>query len=142
MNTGCIYNIDITTNSKEKYSVSSDNFNHFYIANINDAGDEINYSAISDLNSLFANFFMIKILKDETPGMSHVINHLMSKQDIVKIGISFTNGKYQEFELPKRRIANQGMVINKYENAFFDEDNNLCILITDKNLKYKKELFE
>ena len=39
----------------------------------------------------------------------------MSKQDIVKIGISFTNGKYQEFELPKRRIANQGMVINKYE---------------------------
>ena len=54
----------------------------------------------------------------------------------------FTNGKYQEFDLPKRRIASNGVIVNKYEHTFYDEDNNLCILISDKNIKYMKELFE
>ena len=58
MNAGCIYNIDLITNNKETYSVSSDDFNHFYIANINNDGDEINYNLVGDMNSLFANFFM------------------------------------------------------------------------------------
>lgn len=139
MNTGCIYNIDLTTNNKEKYSVSSDDFNHFYIANINDDGDEINYCAINEMNSLFANFFMIKLLNSNG---NKLINNLISNKTIIKIGISFTNGKYQEFDLPKRRIANNGVIVNKYEHTFYDEDNNLCILISDKNIKYMKELFE
>ena len=34
MKTGCIYSIEITTNTNEIFSVSSDYFDHFYIANI------------------------------------------------------------------------------------------------------------
>ena len=61
-------------------------------------------------------------------------------RDIVKIGISFTNGGYQEFQLAKKRIAANGKIQNHYQDTFYD-NNDLCILITDKNIKYKKNLF-
>ena len=142
MNAGCIYNIDLITNNKETYSVSSDDFNHFYIANINDDGDEINYNMISDLNSLFANFFMIKILKNDSKSINQIIKNIDEKNNIIKVGINFTSGKYQEFDLPKQRVASNGKLINKLERNFYDDQNNLCIVVSDKNIKYIKELFE
>jgi hypothetical protein len=142
MNAGCIYNIDLITNNKETYSVSSDDFNHFYIANINDDGDEINYNIINDVNSLFANFFMIKIINNDSKAINQIIKNIEDKNNITKVGINFTSGKYQEFDLPKQRIASNGKLINKLERNFYDEKNNLCIVISDKNIKYMKELFE
>ncbi len=142
MNAGCIYNIDLITNNKETYSVSSDDFNHFYIANINDDGDEINYNIINDVNSLFANFFMIKIINNDSKAINQIIKNIEDKNNITKVGINFTSGKYQEFDLPKQRIASNGKLINKLERNFYDEKNNLCIVISDKNIKYIKELFE
>ena len=140
MSTECIYNVDLTTNNNDIISVSSDNFNHFYIANIDDNGNEINYDKIKNTDSLFANFFMIKILKDESTDSIINIERLLKKRDIVKIGINFTNGKYQIFELAKKRVANKGSLVNEYEDAFMD-NNGLCILISDKNIKYKNNLF-
>ena len=142
MNAGCIYNIDLITNNKETYSVSSDDFNHFYIANINEDGDEINYNMLNDYNSLFANFFMIKILQSDSKSINNIIKNIDEKNNIIKVGINFTSGKYQEFDLPKQRIASNGKLINKLEKNFYDEKNNLCIIISDKNIKYVKELFE
>lgn len=142
MNAGCIYNIDLITNNKETYSVSSDDFNHFYIANINNDGDEINYNLVGDMNSLFANFFMIKIIKNDNKSINNIIKNIEEKNNIIKVGINFTSGKYQEFDLPKQRIANDGKLINKLEKNFYDDKDNLCIVISDKKIKYIKELFE
>jgi hypothetical protein len=142
MNAGCIYNIDLITNNKETYSVSSDDFNHFYIANINNDGDEINYNLVGDMNSLFANFFMIKIIKNDNKSINNIIKNIEEKNNIIKVGINFTSGKYQEFDLPKQRIANEGKLINKLEKNFYDDKDNLCIVISDKKIKYIKELFE
>ena len=142
MNAGCIYNIDLITNNKETYSVSSDDFNHFYIANINEDGDEINYNMLNDYNSLFANFFMIKILQSDSKSINNIIKNLDEKNNIIKVGINFTSGKYQEFDLPKQRVASNGKLINKLEKNFYDDQNNLCIIVSDKKIKYAKELFE
>ena len=142
MNAGCIYNIDLITNKKETYSVSSDDFNHFYIANINEDGDEINYNMLNDYNSLFANFFMIKILQSDSKSINNIIKNLDEKNNIIKVGINFTSGKYQEFDLPKQRVASNGKLINKLEKNFYDDQNNLCIIVSDKKIKYAKELFE
>ena len=108
MDTGCIYNIDITTNDNQVISVSSDNFNHFYIANIDDDGNEMNY-VLSNPNTLYANFFMLRIVKDHNYDVAKIIDRLYRFHDIIKIGISFTNGKYQEFDIAKKREAKKWM---------------------------------
>ncbi len=138
MKTGIIYNIDLATNNKDIISVSSDEFNHFYIANIDDNGDEIKYEK-GENNVLNANFFMIK-LENTNSQSALIIERIIKQRDIVKIGISFTNGNYQEFDLVKKRVANNGYIQNMYEDTFYD-NNDLCIIITDKKLRYKENLF-
>lgn len=139
MNDSIINNIDITTNNKDIISVTPDSFENFYIANINKEGEEINYM-IDKEETYYANFFMIKLLNKSEDDDS-IIKRLLKKKDIVNIGINFTNGKYILFNIAKKRIAENGLLENRYEESFKDEDNNLCIIITDKNIKYKKELF-
>ena len=140
MSTGCIYNIDLKTSNNETISVSSDYFDHFFIANLDEDGDETVYKAINNSTDLGANFFMIKILDDLAKESQTLYKRLISKKDIVKISLSFTNGKRQEFEIPKKRIANNGVMENKFEEILELTDG-FGIIVTDKNLKYKKELF-
>ena len=104
-------------------------------------GDEINYERIKHSSTLYANFFMIKLLKSDDPRSNNIVDRILKQKDIVKIGINFNNGAYQEFDIAKRRIVNDGLLENKYEEVFLDENNDLCILICDKALKYKKNLF-
>ena len=129
-----IHNIEFATNNQDLISIYPSNFKNFYIANINELGDEVSYGVNG--NNLQANYFMIKIIKDA----NDVIERLMSKPDIVSLSIHFTNGKTQTFEIPKNRIQKNGLLVNKYEDVFLDEDD-LCIIISDKDIKYKKELF-
>lgn len=138
MNTGIIYNIDLSTTTNDIISVPSDEFNHFYIANIDDNGDEINYEKNDD-GQLSANFFMVK-LENTDEGSTTILNSIVNQKNIVKVGISFTNGGYQEFQLAKKRIAHNGKIQNSYEDTFYENDD-LCILITNKDIKYKKNLF-
>ena len=133
-----IYNIEFATNNQDLISIYPSNFKNFYIANINENGDEISYGVNN--SALEANYFMIKILNDKSKDASDVINRLVSKKDITSIAIHFTNGKTQLFDIPKKRIQQDGVLINKYEDAFFD-DEDLCIIISDKDIRYKKELF-
>ena len=133
-----IYNIEFSTNNQDIISIFPSSFKNFYIANIDENGDEIPYGESN--NSLDANYFMIKILNDKTYDANEVINRLKNKKDIIGLSIHFTNGKTQKFNIPKRRIQEEGMLINKYEDVFTDEDD-LCIIISDKDIKYKKELF-
>jgi hypothetical protein len=133
-----IYNIEFATNNQDLISIFPSNFKNFYIANINDSGDEISYGVNGQ--NLEANYFMIKILNDKTKDASDVINRLITKPDITGIAIHFTNGKTQVFDIPKKRVQKDGLLINKYEDAFLD-DEDLCIVISSKEIKYKKELF-
>jgi hypothetical protein len=138
MKTGIIYSIDLSTSTKDIISVSSDEFNHFYIANIDENGDEINYEKKEE-NSLSANFFMIKLLKTDIQS-TNIMDKIIKQKNIISIGVSFTNGGYQEFEVAKKRVANNGKIENIYEDAFYDNED-LCIVITNKDIKYKKNLF-
>ena len=139
MNAGAIYNIDLTTNSKDIISISPDYFSNFYIANLDDNGDEIGYVQKED-NSLDANFFMMKVINDKTFDCLNIINRLKEKKDIIKVCLYFNNGNKQEFNIAKRRVASNGTMENIYEDTFEDNDD-VCILITDKKIKFKKELF-
>jgi len=142
MKMDCINSIDIYSNNKDVFTITSDSFENFYIANIDDNGDEMNYLLCEDQITLFANFFMIKIKNEDNDNESIIVlQRLLKKKDIIKITINFKNGKKQDFELTKRRIAKNGMLENLYEDAYLDDNNNLCIMVTDKNIKYKKELF-
>lgn len=140
MSTGCIYNIDLKTSNNETISVSSDYFNHFFVANLDDNGDEATYSVVENSSELGANFFMIKIIDEFAKDAQELYRRLFEKKDIVEISLFFTNGLRQEFLIPKKRVANNGVMENKYEEVFELEDG-FGIIVTDKNLKYKKELF-
>lgn len=142
MKMDCINSIDIYSNNKDVFTITSDSFDNFYIANIDDNGDEMNYLLCDDQITLFANFFMIKIKNDDENNESLIIlQRLLKKKDIIKVTINFVNGEKQDFELAKRRIAKNGLLENTYEDAYLDNNNDLCIMVTDKQVKYKKELF-
>ncbi|MBR6072696.1 MAG: hypothetical protein IKP76_00035 [Bacilli bacterium] len=133
-----INSIELTANNQDIISIFSSNFDKFYIANIDQNGDEISYGNNGD--HLEANYFMIKILNDKSYDANEVIKRLVDKKDIINVSIHFTNGKKQTFDIPKKRVQTDGILTNRYEDAFFDEED-LCIIISDKNIRYKKELF-
>ena len=142
MKMDCIDSIDIYSNNKDVFTITSESFDNFYIANIDDNGDEMNYLLCEDQITLFANFFMIKIKnEDNNDDTVLVLQRLLKKKDIIKVTINFKNGEKQDFELVKRRVAKNGLLENTYEDAYLDNNNDLCIMVTDKQVKYKKELF-
>jgi hypothetical protein len=140
MVTDCIYSIDLTTNSNDILSITSDDFQNLYISNIDDNGEEIPYTQNKKSNELYANFFMVKVLNENNTNYEF-IDRLYNKKDIIKLTLKFTNGLKQEFDLAKKRVLNNGVIENKHEHIHF-QDEDLCILITDKKIKYKENLFQ
>ena len=140
MDTALIHNIEITTNNREIITVSPQNFSNLYVANIDENGDEKNYDIVPNTRSLFANFFMIKIKKENNQESYLAQERLSSRRDIVKVTITLINGIKQEFELAKRRIVQNGALENVYETTFMQEED-LCIIISDKKIKYMENLF-
>ncbi|HQC84137.1 MAG TPA: hypothetical protein PLB45_04630 [Bacilli bacterium] len=140
MKTECIYSVDITTNKNDMISLPSHCFSHLYIANVDDNGDEVEYELGNKDDNLYANYFMIKILNDNNVKTYENMDRMLKKKDIVSVNIHFTNGRSQIFDLAKNRVRDNGVLVNKYEEAFKDEDN-LCIVVSDKKIRYVKELF-
>ncbi len=140
MDTALVYSIEITTNNKEIITVSPQNFSNLYVANIDDNGDEKNYDIVPNTRSLFANFFMVKILKENNQESYLAQERLQSRRDIVKVTITLINGIRQDFELAKRRIVQNGALENVYETTFM-QDEDLCIIVSDKKIKYMENLF-
>ncbi len=138
MTASCIYSIDLNTSTNESFNISSDNFDHFYIASLDDKGDETNYTRGKE-NFLEANFFMIRLLNSKS--VEEIVQRLYKKQDIVNVSVNFTDGTSESFRIPVEKKLNNKKLVNSYEDATLVE-NNLCILITDKKIKYKKNLFE
>lgn len=138
MITDCIYNIELTTNSNSKISIPRNNFDNLYISNIDDIGDEIPYDGFE--KTLSANFFMVKIVDKQNQNRD-IIEEMNSNKNITKVKLNFMNGLTQEFELSKKRIVNNGVLENKYQQTHINPEGDLCILITDKKIKYKENLF-
>jgi len=140
MDTALIRSIEITTNNREIIPVSPQNFSNLYVANIDDNGDERNYEQVPNSKALFANFFMIKILKENNQESYIAQDRLLARKDIIKVTITLINGIRQDFELSKKRVVDHGPLENKYEITFM-QDEDLCIVITDKKVKYLENLF-
>lgn len=140
MDTALIRNIEITTNNREIITVSPQNFSNLYVANIDDNGDEKNYDIVPETKSLFANFFMIKILHANNQESYLAQERLLSRRDIIKVTITLINGIRQDFELSKRRVVQNGPLENVYEKTFM-QDEDLCIIVTDKKIRYVENLF-
>lgn len=104
MSTGCIYNIDLKTSNNETISVSSDYFDHFFIANLDEDGDETVYKVINNSTDLGANFFMIKILDDLAKESQTLYKRLISKKDIVKISLSLQMVRDKNLRFPKKEL--------------------------------------
>ena len=138
MITDCIYNIELTTNSNIKISIPRKNFDNLYISNIDDFGDEIPYDSTN--STLSANFFMVKIT-DQSHENSNFVEEMYKNKNIIKVKLNFMNGLTQEFELSKKRVVNDGVLENKYQQSHYNQDGELCILITDKKIKFKENLF-
>lgn len=132
----CIHSIELTTLNGEVFSVTSDDFQNFYVANINENGEEINY--IKKNGTLQANFMIIKLLHDES--YSEILKRLYECKDITKIELLFTNGNNQKIDLSTKRVMYNGSMFNKYENTYMI-NNDLCILVSDKKIKYCENLF-
>ena len=127
--------LELITNDEEIISLSNEMYNDFYLANIDQNGEEKNYEKGNE--GLKANLLKIKIINKNA---IQAINYIKNNQNIIKLRIIFKNGYHQNFVLAKKRIAQNGKLINKYENLIqIDED--LGLIITDLDIKFKKELF-
>ena len=140
MDTALIRNIEITTNNREIIPVSPQNFSNLYVANLDENGDEINYDEVPNSRALGANFFMIKIKKENNQESYLAQDRLYSRKDIIKVTVTLINGLRQEFELSKRRVVDHGPLENQYETTFM-QDEDLCIVVSDKKVKYLENLF-
>jgi hypothetical protein len=130
-----ISNIDLITNNDEIISLSPNMYKNFYLANLDKNGNEIKYEIIKD--TLKANLLLLRIKKNEA---INCYNILKENKNITNVAIHFSNGLVQKFQLSKRRVASEGKLINKYEEII-EIENDLCMIITNLNIKFKKELF-
>ena len=131
-----IENINIILNTNEKIVATPDMFDNLYISNLNNWGDEIAFISDNHSNNLIANFLMIK-LSNEIIEYNLTKNNLkenafklLRENKIKKIDINFKNGYTQPFSL---NVNKDAYIINNNDN--------MCLLLSDKNIKYKDYLF-
>ena len=131
-----IENINILLSDNKKIIATPEMFDNFYISNLNEKGEEIAFLSKEDSNKLIANFLMIK-LSDEIIEYNLTKNDLkdnafkiLKENKIKEINIKFKNGYIQPFMFN----------INK-EVFYIKNTNNLCLLLSDIDVKYKENLF-
>ena len=136
MNNSNIKNINIKLDSNNEIIIAPNMFNKLYISNLNSRGEEIAFIQSENSNKLTANFFMIEI-SDEVIEYNLTKNNLkdnafkLLKNSVIKeVNINFKNGYTQPF-----------LFNIKKENFISQNNNNLCVLLSEQNIKYKENLF-
>ena len=131
-----IKNINILLSDDKKIIALPEMFDNFYISNLNNKGEEIAFISKENSNRLTANFIMIK-LSDEIIEYNLTNNNikenafkLLKENKIKEIDINFKNGYSQPFMF---NITNDTYIIKN--------PNNLCLLLSDIDIKYKDNLF-
>lgn len=131
-----IENINILLSDDKNIIVTPEMFDNFYISNLNNDGEEIAFLSHKNSNRLTANFVMIK-LNDEVIEYNLTKNNLkenafklLKENKIKEIDINFKNGYTQPFMF---NIKNETFIIKN--------QNDLCLLLSDIDVKYKNNLF-
>ena len=135
----CINGINLIFSDKESALIPSDFFNSFYVANLNENGEEI--SLVYNNNEYIANFFMIKISSNYEAKKFYKLLDKIKNFKINKIIINFSNGKKEVFNLSHIKKINKGKKIDTF-NKFIVNKNSVCILKSDYKIKFYENLFE
>ena len=136
MNNESIENIIINLENNKTIIANNKMFSNLYISNIDNKGDEIPYKE-DEYNSLISNFFMIK-LKNKIIEYNltnkqleeNAFNLIKNEKNIESIIINFKNGNSLPFILNSNNIFHT-----------FKQKNDLCIIQSEYDIKYYKNLF-
>lgn len=136
MKNASIKNISIKLNSKNEIIITPNMFENLYISNLNHDGEEIAFIQNNNSNVLTANFFMIKV-SDEIIEYNLTKNNLkenafklLKNQTINEVDINFKNGYTQPFLFKVKK-----------EQFISQNNSNLCIILSEQDIKYKENLF-
>jgi hypothetical protein len=130
--------INIIFENGDNIIINASDFKDFCITNLDDNGNEIPYEQTIIKNKLYANFVLLSMksnLKD-----SNKFKRLKARQDITEIMVIFKNQKYIKFVVP----SNADPFVNSYHNDYeyiYEDGNNLGLLLSKYNIKYKNNLF-
>jgi len=136
MNNASIDNISISLNSNNKIIIKPNMFNKLYISNLNSQGEEIAFIQNQTSNSLTANFFMIEISEDI---IEYNLTHNNLKENAFKL---LKNSAISEVNINFKNGYSQPFLFNiKKEKFILQTNNNLCIIFSEQDIKYKENLF-
>lgn len=135
-----IKNIDLTFEDGDTISIDKRLFSHLYISNIDDNANEIPYERILNTNRLYANFLSIKINKIINKLYNQdMINNIYNK-NIAEIIVYTNSNRSILFNVASTIDPFNNVTDNLFDKSFILDDD-LCILITPFNIKYKNHLF-
>lgn len=136
-----IKTINLIFEDGESISIDDFLFSNFYISNIDEEANEIPYEKLLDTNILYANFFTLKINNNINDYYhKNIIKNIFDKKNIAEIVLNTTGEKTISFNLASSLDPFKKNNINTYDQSFIQDDD-LCILITPYNIKYKNHLF-
>ncbi len=118
--------------------LNSNEFKDFYIANIDENGNEIPYEQTIIKNKMYANFLLLSINFNNID--HNTLKRIKNKNDITEIMIVFKDNRCLNFVL----ASNANPFSNNYQNDYeyiYEDDNTFGLLLSKYNIKYRNNLF-
>ena len=136
MNNANIKNIDIILTTNENIIAPPNMFDNLYISNLNIKGEEIAFDSEKKTNGLTANFLMIR-LTDE------IIEYNLTKNNIKENAFKLLkNNKIKQININFKNGYSQPFIFNIQKEMYTTKNSNdLCIIYSEQNIKYKDNLF-
>ena len=132
-----ILEIKLFFSNNESITLNNNEFNDFFIANLNEVGEETPYENTMINNKLYANFFLLKLKKENNDILK--AQRLKKKKDITEIQIILKNKKRLIFDIPSNAEP-----FEEYNNDYeyiYEDDTTLGLLLSKYKIKYKENLF-
>ena len=129
--------LNIIFENGEVITLNKEECSNFYISNVKDNGEEIPYEPTIIKNKLYANLCLIKLNKEILE--PYKVKRLKNKKDIVEVQVIFGN-KCARFDI----ASNANPFMTEYNNDLeyiYEDDNNLGLLMSEYNIKYRNNLF-
>ncbi len=137
MNNISIKDINIKLDTNQSIIATPNMFDNLYISNINDSGDEIAFTPKENSNRLKANFFMIKLTNE-------IIEYNLTKNNLKENAFTIlkNNPKIKEVIINFKNGYSQPFMFYSNKNTYSETNNNdLCLIQSEYNIKYKENLF-
>ena len=132
-----IISIKLLFSNNDEIILNKNEFNDFYIANLDETGEETPYENTMINNKLYANFFLLKLKKDYN--ILSKINRIKQKYDITEIQIFLNNNKMLIFDVPSN--ADPFIEYNNEYEYTYEDNENFGLLLSQYNIKFKDNLF-